>query len=79
MRCLRILFGIWYKLDHITNEEVRKRGSQPIGQTPDKINSQEGAESEIYGHVTRLDGLSRNRAGEKETRTTTKEMGRQHC
>lgn len=39
MRCLRKLFGIWYKLDHITNEEVRKRASQPIGQTPDKINS----------------------------------------
>ena len=58
MRCFRRLLGISYK-DHITNEEVRNRINQHIGQHDDLLTTIKKRKMKWYGHVTRADGLAK--------------------
>ena len=58
MRCLRRLLGISY-LDHITNEEVRRRTEQVIGPHDDLLATVKQRKLRWFGHVTRGSGLAK--------------------
>ena len=58
MRCFRRLLGISYK-DHTTDEEVRNRVSQHIGQYEDLLTTVKKRKLKWYGHVTRAGGLAK--------------------
>ena len=79
--CFTLLRVISYK-DHITNEEVRNRISQHIGQYEDLLTTVKKRKLIWYYNVTRADGLpnspSRNSSVEKEKKKTEKEVGRQY-
>ena len=58
MRCFRTLLGISYR-DHITNEEVKARIGNAIGQCEDLLTSVKRRKQRWYGHVTRSSGLAK--------------------
>ena len=81
MRCFRRLLRISYK-NHITNEEVRNRISEHIGQHEDLLTTIKKRIMKWYGHITKSDGLAKTVLQgtvhrEKEERKTEEEMGRQ--
>ena len=51
MRCFRKLLGISYR-DHITNEEVKARTGNAIGQYGNLLTSVKRHKLKWYGHVT---------------------------
>ena len=57
MRCFRILLGISYR-DHITNEEVKARIRNAIGQYEDLLTAVKRHKLKWYGLVTRSSGLT---------------------
>ena len=58
MRCYRKILCISYK-DHITNEEVKRRIRDVIGQYKDLLNIVKERKLKWYGHVTRADNLAK--------------------
>ena len=58
MRCYRKILGISYT-DHITNEEVKRRVTQSIGQHDDLLTIVKKRKLRWYGHVTRSSGLAK--------------------
>ena len=58
MRCFRKLLGISDR-DHITNEEVKARIGNAIGQYEDLLTTVKRRKLKWYGHVTRSSGLAK--------------------
>ena len=58
MRCFRRLLNINY-IDHITNEEVKRRIRLEIGQYEEFLSTVKKRKPKWYGHVTRASGLSK--------------------
>ena len=58
MRCFRRLLNINY-IDHITNEEVKRRIRLEIGQYEELLSTVKKIKLKWYGHVTRASGLSK--------------------
>ena len=58
MRCFRRLLNIIY-IDHITNEEVKRRIILEIGQYEELLSTVKKRKLKWYGHVTRASGLSK--------------------
>ena len=58
MRCFRRLLNINY-IDHITNEEVKRRIRLEIGQYEELLSTVKKRKLKWYGHVTRASGLSK--------------------
>ena len=58
MRCFRRLLNINY-IDHITNEEVKRRIRLEIGQYEELLSTVKKRKLKWYGHVTRISGLSK--------------------
>lgn len=58
MRCLRRILGISYR-NHITNEEVRRRISQHLGQYEDLLTTIKKRKLHWYGHTIRSNGLAK--------------------
>ncbi|KAK3894356.1 hypothetical protein Pcinc_001893 [Petrolisthes cinctipes] len=58
MRCFRRILGISYR-DHITNEEVRRRIRQHLGQYEDLLTTVKRRKLQSYGHTIRSDGLAK--------------------
>ena len=75
MRCYRKILHISYK-DHVTNEEVRAKIQQAIGQHEDPLTIVKKRKLQWYGHVSRSSGLAKTIL--QGTRQTEEEMGRQH-
>ena len=57
-RCFRKLLGTLYR-EHITNEEVKVRIGNAIGQCEDLLISVKRCKLKWYGHVTRSSGLAK--------------------
>ena len=57
-RCYRRILGISY-MEHITNEEVKRRIRQAIGQYDDLLTIVKKRKLRWYGHVTRSSGLAK--------------------
>ena len=55
MRCYRKILRISYK-DHVTNEEVRAKIQQAIGQHEDLLTILKRRKLQWYGHVSRSSG-----------------------
>ena len=58
MRCYRRILRISYK-DHVTNEEVRAKIQQAIGQHEDLLTIVKRRKLQWYGHVSRSSGLAK--------------------
>ena len=57
MRCYRKILRISYK-DHVTNEEVRAKIQQAIGQHEDLLATVKRCKKQWYDHVSRSSGLA---------------------
>ena len=70
MKCYRRLLNIFYK-DHVTNEEVRNKIQNAIGETETQM---------VWPHLKILEHGEDNSAGDSESskkeRKTEEEMGR---
>ena len=82
MRCYCKILRISCK-DHVTNEEVRAKLQQAIGQHEDLLTIVKRCKLQWYGHVSRSSGLAKTILqgtvkGRKKTRRTKEEVGRQH-
>ena len=76
MRCCCKILPISHK-DHVTNEEVRAKIQQAIGPHEDLLTIVKRCKLQWYGHSGQ-NHLARQSEGEKKTRQTEEEMGRQH-
>ena len=82
MRCYRKIVHISYK-GHVTNEEVRAKIQQATGPHEDLLTTVKRHKLQWYGHVSRSSGVAKTILqgtvkGEKKTRQTEEEVGRQH-
>ena len=63
MRCFKRLLNIYVQfinyIDHITNEEVKRRIRLEIGQYEELLSTVKKIKLKWYGHVTRASGLSK--------------------
>ena len=84
MKCFRRLFGISYKKNHITNEEVKKnRIKQPSGLYEDLLSTINRRKTNMVRprdkrRGTCKDSSTGNSERRKKERKTKEEMGRQH-
>ncbi|XP_068213399.1 uncharacterized protein [Palaemon carinicauda] len=58
MRCFRRVLDISY-IDHVTNEEVNRRGRQHLGRYEDLLSTVKKRKLKWYDHTTRSCGLSK--------------------
>ena len=81
MKYYRKIIRILYK-DHVTNEEVRAKIQQAIGQHEDLLTMLKRSKLQWYGHVSRSSGLAKTifaRHSERgEENKAEEEVGRQH-
>ena len=82
MRCYRKILRISYK-GHVTHEEVRAKIQQATGPHEDLLTTVKRHKLQWYGHVSRSSGVAKTILqgtvkGEKKTRQTEEEVGRQH-
>ena len=80
MRCYRRLLNISYK-DHLTNEEVRRKIQEAIGEYDELLTLVKKRKLRRFGHVSRSSGLAKTilqgTVKEKKKRQTEEEVGRQ--
>ena len=76
MRCYHKILCLSYK-DHVTNEEVCAKIQQAIRPHKDLLTIKRRRKLQWYGHSGQ-NHLARQSEGEKKTRQTEEEMGRQH-
>ena len=80
MRCYCKILYISYK-DHVTNEEVRAKIQQAIGQHEYLLTIVKRRKLQWYGYISRSSGLVKTilqGAVKGKTRKTEEEVGRQH-
>ena len=58
MRCYCQIVHISYK-DHVTNEEVRAKIQQAVGQHEELLTTVKRRKLKLYGHVSRASGLAK--------------------
>ena len=82
MRCCRRPLNISYK-DHVTNEEVRKKIQEAIGEYDELLTLVKKRKLRWFGHVSRSSGLAKTILqgtvkGKKKKRQTEEEVERQY-